>query len=431
MTDLAQDLITIEDGKAIIRFHSGQQEAWDSKERFTFVFAGTQGGKTSFVPWWLNREVDLTASPKGDNDYLAVTATYDLFKLKLLPEMRRVFEFILHRARFWASEKVLELSDPKGKFWARRSDDPMWGRIILRSAQSPGGLESATAKAAVLDECGQNDFTLDDWEAVQRRLSISQGRVLGATTLYNRGWVKSQIYDPWREGKGGFKVVQFPSFLNPSFPREEYDRIAATMPKWKVNMFYRGEFDVPEGLIYSPFDTAMDTCPDFDIPPEWVRWGGIDFGGVHMGATCYAERPEDQHLFLCKEYLAGDMPIAEHAATLKAWGCRRWFGGSGSEEHWRREFAIHAMPIVQPPVSDVEVGITSVYGVLAGHELTVFKSCKRWLDEVGTYSRVIDSDGQATDKIADKETFHLLDSSRYVLSSIRRKKGGVKVVRLG
>jgi hypothetical protein len=411
-----------------VPFHEGQQRAWDSEARFTFVYAGTQGGKTSFGPNWLLREIQRC----GSGDYLAATSTYDLFKLKMLPALRRLFERRTHLGRYWPGLKVIELCDPATlRFHATTADDPMWGRIILRSAQAEGGLESSTAKAALLDECGMPEFGIGSWEAVQRRLSIFQGRVLGMTTLYNRGWTKTEIYDRWRRQEPDFNVVQFPSYTNPAFPKDEYDRITRTLPKWKVNMFYRGEFDVPEAQIYQPFDTEQDVCDDFPVPEEWARYGGIDFGGVHMAGTCWAERPEDKHLFLVREYLTGNIPIAQHAANLKGWACRKWFGGSGSEGVWRKEFGQHGMPIVEPLVGDVEVGIQTVYGLMAEHSMTVFRSCSRWLDEVGTYSRMMDTSGQPTEKIADKDTFHLLDSTRYVLGSIRQRKKPVKVVRLG
>ena len=51
------------------------------------MLAGTQSGKTSMAPIWLNREIVR----KGPGDYLAVTATYPLLKLKLLPEFVRFF----------------------------------------------------------------------------------------------------------------------------------------------------------------------------------------------------------------------------------------------------------------------------------------------------------------------------------------------------
>lgn len=430
---LRPDLLHVDGAKAFVDLHPGQAEAYHAPERFIFIYAGAQSGKTSFLPWWLEREIRLTADPSGaGNDYLAVTASYDLFKLKFLPEMLRVFEHVLRRARFWSGPKILELIDPtENRFWAKTVDSPMWGRIILRSAQAEGGLESATARAAVLDECGQDEFRLEHWEAVQRRLSLGLGRVLGATTLYNLGWTKTEIWDRWRRGETGYRVVNFPSYMNPAFPRAEFDRMEAILPRWKMNMFYRGLFDVPEGQIYAPFDTQVDTCDDFEIPASWPRYGGLDFGGVNTGAICIAERPEDKHLFLCREYLAGGATTAGHAGVLLRWSARQWFGGSPSEDQWRREFAAAGMPVVQPLTPDLEVGIAAVYAVLAEHNLTVLRSCKRWMDEVGTYARQTDKSGQPTDKIADKQTFHLMDATRYLLGSIRRPQAPVQVVRLG
>ena len=51
------------------------------------MLAGTQGGKTSFGPHWLNREIKT----KGPGDYLAVTATFPLLENKMLPELKKAF----------------------------------------------------------------------------------------------------------------------------------------------------------------------------------------------------------------------------------------------------------------------------------------------------------------------------------------------------
>lgn len=136
-----------EGGKIILGLHSGQLAGWDSLARLVFMLAGTQGGKTSFGPWWLNRQVNRC----GSGDYLAVTSTFDLFKLKMLPELRSVFEYGLGTGRYWAADKVMDLADPStGKFWDESQNDRMWGRIILRSAAFQVGLESATTNAACL-----------------------------------------------------------------------------------------------------------------------------------------------------------------------------------------------------------------------------------------------------------------------------------------
>ena len=81
-----------------LRFHVAQAKVWRSDRRFTWFIAGTQSGKTSFGPWWLEREIRR----RGQGDYIAATASYDLFKLKMLPEMRAVFERLLGIGRYWS-----------------------------------------------------------------------------------------------------------------------------------------------------------------------------------------------------------------------------------------------------------------------------------------------------------------------------------------
>src|SRR4051812_17262961 len=121
---MATSLWRLEDGTLHLDFHAGQARAWRSRKRFIAVLAGTQGGKTSFGPWWLWREIRA----RGGGDHLAITATFDLFKLKMLPALREVFEHVLRCARYWSGDRVLELADPAtGRFLARRADDPMWG----------------------------------------------------------------------------------------------------------------------------------------------------------------------------------------------------------------------------------------------------------------------------------------------------------------
>jgi hypothetical protein len=296
--------------------HAGQEKAMASDKRFIVVLAGTQGGKTAFGPRWLAAEI----AQQGAGDYIAVTASYDLFKLKMLPVLREAFEHTLGIGRYWAGDRIIELKDPDRGFLAQRADDPMWGRIILRSAESGGGLESTTAKGAWLDEAGQERFTTETWEAVLRRLSLNKGRCLLTTTIYNLGWVKTRLYDK-RESDPAIDIIQFDSIANPAFPQDEWERAQRDLPAWKFHMFYRGQFERPAGLIYDSFKDypAVDgghLSPRFAIPDEWQRYMGLDFGGINTAALFYAEEPETKRLYLYREYLAGNRTAKEHTAKL-------------------------------------------------------------------------------------------------------------------
>ncbi len=405
-------------GALSLDFHPGQWRAWDSNRRFVFVTAGTQGGKTSFGPFWLHREIYHPKAGRGGGDYLAVTATYDLFKLKMLPALRETFETLFRCGRYWAGDKIMELADPAGRFMAKRADDKMWGRIILRSAESQSGLESSSARAAWLDECGMDSFEAETWRAVRRRLSLAQGRVLGTTTLYVlHNWLK-QLHDEFQAGRGDIQFINFSSVENPAFPMDEYRAAMAEMPAHVVNMQYRGVYDQPPGLIYDVFDTGRHIVKPFAIPTSWPGYGGLDPGGVNTAGVMLRHDPAGGVYYLTHEYLAGGMTAAEHRATLAQWGAREWFGGAPSEGQWRLEFGRAGLLVRQPPTGDVEVGIGRVYGLIKSGRLFVFDTCAGVLQQLGTYSRKLDREGKITNEILDKSNYHFLDALRYVVSGV-------------
>lgn len=399
------DLIEIKDGKARLNLHPGQTQAWDSPARFVFVIAGTQSGKTSFGPWWLEREY----RNHGAGDYLAVTATYDLFKLKMLPEMRQVLIGYLNGWEWVASDRLFYRKDDKT-------------RIILRSANAPEGLESATAKGAWIDECGQDAFRLESWEAVNRRVALNEGRVLGSTTPYNLGWLKTQVYDRWHAGDKDYQVIQFKSTMNPTFPIAEYERAKRTLPTWKFEMFYNGNFSRPAGLIYEDYDETIHLVEPFEIPPEWPRYVGIDPGAVNTALLWVAENPEIGTYYLYRESLEGGKSTRQHAESAlhlaKAENVVRWAGGAKSEEQFRMDWRAAGIPLQEPVIVDVEAGIDRVIELFKTKRLFVFKSLTGLRDELGTYSRELDDMGQPTEKIKDKETFHRLDALRYIVQQI-------------
>jgi len=80
--------------------------------------------------------------------------------------------------------------------------------------------------------------------------------------------------------------------------------------------------------------------------------------------------------------------------------------------------AAAGLSVGEPPISDVEAGINRVIALLKERRLYIFNTCTGTIDQLGTYSRVLDENGQPTDKIKDKETYHYLDALRYVASGL-------------
>lgn len=434
-----------------VPYHKAQDLISDSSSRIVVMSAGSQGGKTVFGPHWLWDEIYHKSGP---GDYIAVTSSYDLFKLKMLPSMLSVFESIYGMGRFWGGDRIIELADPEsGKFLANRSTDKMWGRIILRSADALSGLESATAKAAWLDECGQDRFTFDAYKAIRRRVALKRGRMLMTTTLYNIGWFTQHVIDPaTAEGISQFflepggeieltvsdkkdtTVVQFDSTVNPSFSSEEFEEQRELLPDEEFQMFYRGRKAARRFLIYDSFDFAKHTVKPFPIPESWKRFIGMDFGGAHMCAMFYAEEPGTGVLYCYREYLSGNKTIEQHVKDILKMenGVPACYGGARGEDQWRTEFASNGLVIMPPATDDVDMGINRVYALHSAGAVIYFSNLSGILDEKGRYRRKRDSLGNATSDIEQKNTFHRLDAERYLMATIRPGTGlRMKVINLG
>lgn len=388
--------------KYVFQAHPGQAKALQSEARFILVLAGAQSGKTVTGPIWLKNEIQ----EKGDGDYIVAAPTYPLMQRKALPEFLKIFgNFgIYHKA-----ERIFHLQT-----------GGIEAKIFFGHAQDPDSLESATAKAAWCDEAGQKKFKYESWEAIQRRLSIHRGRALLTTTPYVLGWLKNEIHDK-ADGER-IDLIQFDSRLNPAFPEEEYQYQQERMPRWKFNMMYRGIFERPAGMIYDCF-TDENKVTRFSIPPNWKRFVGIDFGGVNTVAVFIAKKPEEEEYYLYRTYKAGGKTAKQHAKNIKDDQLElRAFGGSWSEDQWRSEFKAGGLHIHKPPIKDVEVGINRVYSLFKQNKLFIFDDEAAMIDDIESYARKLDDQGQPTEKIEDKSSFHYADGLRYVATHIEEPK---------
>ena len=402
--------------------HPGQSKTWFSKKGIVAMLAGAQSGKTVFGPHWLEREI----REKGAGDYLIATASFTLLDKTLLKEFKIVFEDIYHYGTYNEQRKLFTffqkdtVRDPN-KDNVLFPDSKVPTRIIIGSAQNPESLESATVKGVWLDECGQNQFKRETWEAIRRRTFVKNARVLMTTTLYGLGWLKTEIYDPWlNRTDPDIDVIQFDSIENPVFPREKYELMKAIMPSWKFDLFHRGRYSRPAGMIYNAFDSATQIIPPFEIPVNWPRYVGHDFGPVHTVALWAAMNPATQELFIYREYVMGGLSTFEHVTNWielsKGERIDTRYGGSSTEDGWRGDFTQAGWRIDKPLITSVEAGIQKVYGYEKLGKKKVFSTCQNYISEKQSYSRELDDMYNATDKIENKSIYHLMDAERYLVS---------------
>jgi hypothetical protein len=415
-------LTEIRNGRLRFHFHPGQWRAWESKARFVATIAGSRGGKTAFGPPWLYREMQT----RGPGQYLVASPNMTILRKAALPAFLWFFKRMLGLGEYSSQRKIFEITKPELLF-GRPSD--IQTQIFFGHAEDPDSLAAMRALAAWLDEAGQKKFKLESWEEIQRRLSLDQGRALITTTPYDLGWLKQQVADRWRKGDPDYEVIRFESIANPAFPREEWERLQKTLPRWKFDMFLRGLFERPAGLIYSDFRDNQKV-PRFKIPEEWKRYVGIDFGQVNMAAVFLAEDPGSRRLYVYREYHERYRTVRDHAQAMLHGEPGRadlYVGGSIAEGEWRREFQAAGLPVRECPIRDLEVGIDRVIAKIKLDDLFVFDDLAGLLGELGSYSRELDANGEPTEKIEDKEMFHRLDALRYIVAWLAQGGSKLKV----
>lgn len=435
--------------KIRVNFHAGQQAAMDSTARIVVVCAGSQVGKSSLTAWWLEREIRRCTHLNrrdGGYDFYAVTKSHEQLGLRFLPILRECFEDILHIGRWWAQSRVIELADPTksaldpSRFWAKGPSDKMWGRIIIRSAESPSSLESGTGVAAIADETG--DWPLASWEALQRRLSLAvgkgAGRTLIASTPYSWNFFKWLICDrAYRtvnltktertetinpKGEKDIEVFQFSSTLNPNFPASVDEENRRSMPAWKYAMMREGRFVRPLGVVYDCFDPTVHVTKDCDRHGRfWVA--GVDFGLQTTACHAGLWNPATDHLHVEHEYDSGHRSAEEHVLGILNLNGRcpylYVYGGSAGEAQFRMEFTMRGLRVLEPRYSSVDSRIHSTYGSIRNGKVSIHPRCARLIDDLQSMSYELAEDGQTLlPRIRNKGAYHFADSFSYLRSSL-------------
>lgn len=75
----------------------------------------------------------------------------------------------------------------------------------------------------------------------------------------------------------------------------------------------RGEWVAAEGQVYEQWDTAVHLIDRFDIPEDWPRYWGIDFGYTNPFVLQFWAEDPDGALYLYREIYKTQRTVDEHA----------------------------------------------------------------------------------------------------------------------
>lgn len=327
-------------------------------------------------------------------------------------------------------------------------DYPGGSRIWLGGLDDPGKTLSSERDGIYVNQA--EELSLADWEYLTRCVT-GRGAVMPYTFLTgdcNPGppthWIKA------RAKTGKLKLFESGHKDNPTLWDGEVWteqgkrtlKVLSDMTGSRLLRLYHGLWAAPEGAIYDIFEPELGEYGDqkhivkaFTPPLTWPRAVGIDPFGPYTAAVWLAFDPVANKLNLYREYLEPfGLTVGGHSENMlklsKGETIFQWVCGAKSERSWRLEYQASGIPVIEPPIVDVWLGIDRIYQLLKDWQLVIHDSCPHILSEIGSYRRKMGRDGNPTEAIESKNDFHLLDSARYVIASISQPAATEEVISL-
>lgn len=394
-----------------ISLHEGQTQVIDSLSRFIAVVCGIQSGKTVVGSIWLCAEIWKAHEMGIHGDWLIAAPTSKIMEQSTLPKFKAFFP------KDWGEWK-------EGKqFFTLPWDNPETGekcRLYVRSTDNPDWLEGVTLVGAWMDEAGLMPQTV--WVNIQGRLSVASkhglGRAIITTTPYASKWIRREFYKRAKEGDPNFAYFSWKSNLNPGFPQAEYDRMKASLPEAIFKRRYEGQFVTMEGLVYPDFDYDTHVVKPFEIPANWMRFGGMDFG--HSQPTvllCVAEDPVEHIYYVFREFYKTETLLSHISNFLTNEPLKYVLADPQGAQAIAELNKFYRHSEVRAAENKVDIGIERIATLLKEKRLKFFSNVENTLNEIEEYHYPAPSDEKQDkpDKPVKKDD-HAMDALKYAFS---------------
>lgn len=287
-------------------------------------------------------------------------------------------------------------------------------------------------------------------EGLARTIAVQGITLMSFTPL--KGYsevVNLYVKDPEPE-KSGRYVMTMTIHDAKHLTEEEKQAEIARWPVHEQRARIYGEPALGEGMIY-PFDRSELVIEPFDLPDHFTRLAALDFGGATgtahpTGAVLMAHDPENDVLYVTREYREVARLPAEHWLRLRYWenGNVKWAWprdglmsekstGTQAIEMYRSEGMRTLPQYAQYPgttrkrrgqsghapmqsVLSVERGILDIHNRMKEGRFKVFSTCNLWFEEQRTYHRKRLPSGKME---IVKSQDDLMDATRYGVMMLR------------
>lgn len=279
-----------------------------------------------------------------------------------------------------------------------------------------------------------------------------------ATPQEGTTWLKVDLVDGGMYGCTDYRLDSLDNVLVEDYAGLK--RWLDSLPEDERRMRRFGEYVDRRGLVYPGWTRGDRTrfglgcvCEPFDVPEDWPRFGGADFGQVNPTAVVWGAIGDDHTLYIYREHSEAGLSYDEHARQIMAsmgwaWSAsrRRFLPPSDGEEEvdpdtlerlqilWGDPAAKEALDLwarmgvgrgaVRRAINDWKAGVSKVRERIrvwpdGRPRLKVFSTCTGLITELENYRLDPNSRREAPIKKDD----HLADALRYLVMGIAEYYG--------
>lgn len=319
-----------------MKLHKTQAIVAKDDTTYRVVNCGRQWGKTTLAVF----EMIACAYAKKDREIAYFATTHD--------QARNIAWSMLknYSQPAWAkspNETRLELF--------LKTQDGGRSRISLRGYENVETARGQQFDFLVPDEVSQMKNWEYNWQAVlEPTLAFRRGKSLFISTpqgfnhfhkMYEQGQDKNnKLWKSWH----------FTSYDNPFLPIDRIEQAKKDSTEDYFSQEYMADFRKFTGLAHKPWDRDIHWIEKFDVPRQWHRGRGFDYGSTHYTASPRIAIDPDDNWFVENSYLDGKRDIESHAQAIKAtdYGLDLVISyGDPSGGQWFKEFDKYNLHIQQ------------------------------------------------------------------------------------
>jgi len=338
---------------ATVKLNPWQMEVANDPHRFRVICAGRRSGKSV-----LSRLLILKWAVEENGLYWIVSPTYKASKMIHWRELNKEIP------RGWVTKKnEVELSITLKN-----------GSIIeLKGSENPDALRGIKLRGLVVDEIA----SIRNWNWLWQEVLRPTLTDYAAPAIFistPKGF--NHFHELYQLGQedGEYKSWRFSSYDNPFIPKTEIDQAKKELTEDAFYQEYMADFRKFTGSVFKPWDRQVHVIKPFEVPSEWQKSRGFDYGATHFTASPKFATNRDRVHFLTTCYMDSGRHIEEHAKVVLAQDFNdgvvpRWGDPSGAQ--WFLEFNKYGLSI-QPAVKEmgqnskgwVEYGVEKVNELL-------------------------------------------------------------------